>query len=74
VLENIKSILEAASLSMDHVVKTSVFLRNIADFSKMNDIYGTYFRSGPPARTTVQAGNLPPGAEVEIDAVAYVPE
>jgi 2-iminobutanoate/2-iminopropanoate deaminase len=74
VLENIKSILEAASLSMDHVVKTSVFLRNIADFSKMNDIFGTYFRSGPPARTTVQAGNLPPGAEVEIDAVAYVPE
>jgi 2-iminobutanoate/2-iminopropanoate deaminase len=74
VLDNIKAILEAANLSMDHVVKTSVYLKNMADFSKMNDIYGTYFKSGPPARTTVQAGNLPPGAEVEIDAVAFTRE
>lgn len=74
VLENIKAVLEAASLSMDHVVKSSVFLKNIADFSKMNDVYATYFRSGPPARTTVQAGNLPPGAEIEIDVVAYAPD
>jgi 2-iminobutanoate/2-iminopropanoate deaminase len=74
VLENIKAILEATSLSMDHVVKTTVFMKNMADFSKMNDVYGAYFRSGPPARTTVQAGNLPPGAEVEIEAVAYAPD
>jgi 2-iminobutanoate/2-iminopropanoate deaminase len=73
VLENIKAILEAANLSMDHVVKTSVFLKSMADFSKMNDVYATYFRSRPPARSTVQAGNLPPGAEVEIEAIAYSP-
>lgn len=74
VLENIKAILEAASLPMDHVVKTSVFLKNMADFPKMNDVYGSYFKSGPPARTTVQAGNLPAGAEVEIDVVAFSPD
>jgi 2-iminobutanoate/2-iminopropanoate deaminase len=70
VLENIKAILEAASLSLDHVVKTTVLLKNMADFPKMNDVYGSYFRSRPPARTTAQVGNLPAGAEVEIDAVA----
>jgi 2-iminobutanoate/2-iminopropanoate deaminase len=73
VLENIKAILEAANLSMDHVVKTTVFLKNMADFSKMNDVYATYFRSWPPARSTVPVGNLPLGAEVEIEAIAYAP-
>jgi len=73
VLENVKAILEAANLSMGDVVKTSVFLKNIADFPKMNEVYGTYFGSGFPARTTVQVANLPSGAEVEIEVVAYAP-
>jgi 2-iminobutanoate/2-iminopropanoate deaminase len=74
VLENVKAILEAASLSMGDVVKTTVFLKNIADFPKMNEVYGTYFGSGSPARTTAQVANLPSGAEVEIEVVAYAPE
>jgi len=74
VLENIKAILEAANLCIDDVVRTGVFLKNMTDFSKMNDVYATYFRNVPPARTTVQAGNLPPGAEVEIDAIACAPD
>jgi 2-iminobutanoate/2-iminopropanoate deaminase len=71
VLENIKAILEGAGLTLDHVVKMGVFLRNMGDFSKMNDVYATYFKAKPPARTTVQAGNLPTGMDVEIDAIAH---
>nr|MDO8100810.1 RidA family protein [Candidatus Njordarchaeota archaeon] len=70
VLENVKGILESAGLTLDNVVKTSVFLRRMADFSKMNDIYASYFKSNPPARTTVQAGDLPPGFDIEIEAIA----
>jgi 2-iminobutanoate/2-iminopropanoate deaminase len=72
VLENIKGILASIRLTLDNVVRTSVFLRRMADFSRMNDVYATYFRSKPPARTTVQAGDLPPGLDVEIDAIATV--
>ena len=71
VLDNIKANLEGAGLTLDHVVKTSIFLRNIADFSKMNEVYATYFKTKPPARTTVQAGDLPTGMDIEIDAIAY---
>ena len=71
VLENIKAILEGAGLTLDHVVKTSIFLRNIGDFSNMNEVYATYFKTKPPARTTVQAGDLPSGMDIEIDAIAY---
>jgi 2-iminobutanoate/2-iminopropanoate deaminase len=71
VLENIKSILKAADLSFDNVVKVNVFLRDVKDFSEMNEVYKTYFKSNPPARTTVQA--TPPGDfAVEIDVIAYV--
>jgi 2-iminobutanoate/2-iminopropanoate deaminase len=70
VLENIRAILEGAGLTLDDVVKTTIFLRNMADFSKMNEVYATYFKTKPPARTTVQAGDLPTGMDIEIDAIA----
>jgi 2-iminobutanoate/2-iminopropanoate deaminase len=70
-LENTKEILLAAGLSIERVVKVTIFLKRMEDFARMNVVYSTYFNVNPPARTTVQA-NLPiPGALVEIDAVAY---
>ncbi len=68
-LTNIKNILEAAGSSMDMVVKTSVFLRDMADFTRMNAVYAEFFSDQPPARTTVQAV-LPKNVAVEIDAIA----
>jgi 2-iminobutanoate/2-iminopropanoate deaminase len=70
VLENLKAVLEAAGSSMDKVVKTTVFLRDLNDFGAMNEIYGEYFRENPPARSTVQVVRLPRDAAVEIEAVA----
>lgn len=71
VLENIRNILKTAGLSLENVVKASVFLRDMKDFSEMNEIYKTYFKSNPPARTTVQA--TPPGdIAIEIEVIAYV--
>jgi 2-iminobutanoate/2-iminopropanoate deaminase len=71
-LENIKAILEAAGASMDHVVRTQVFLTDIADFAAMNAVYAEYFTSAPPGRTTVQVVALPAGAHVEIEATAVL--
>jgi len=69
VLENIKGILEAAGLTLENVVKVNVYLKNMNDFPKMNEVYKEYFKENPPARTTVQA--TPPGdIDVEIDAIA----
>ena len=70
VLDNIKAILEAAGSSLDKAVKCSVFLRDINDFAAMNEVYKTYFKENPPARTTVQAGDIFAGIGVEIDCVA----
>ncbi|TMJ14680.1 MAG: RidA family protein [Bacillati bacterium ANGP1] len=70
VLENLKAVLEAAGSSMDRVVKTTVFLRDLNDFGAANEIYGEYFRESPPARSTVQVAKLPRDAAVEIEAVA----
>jgi 2-iminobutanoate/2-iminopropanoate deaminase len=70
VLTNIKNILEAAGSSMDLVVKTTVYLRDMQDFAAMNGVYATFFPTNPPARTTVQAAALPRGIAVEIDTVA----
>jgi 2-iminobutanoate/2-iminopropanoate deaminase len=69
-LENLKAILEAGGSSLERVVKTTVFLQNMADFAAMNAIYGEYFPSNPPARSTIQVAALPLGAMVEIEAVA----
>ena len=70
VLENLKSVLAAAGSSLDRAVKTTVFLKDLADFAAMNEVYGRYFPSDPPARTTVEAARLPRDARVEIDLIA----
>lgn len=70
-LENIKAILYAAGLSLEKVVKVTVFLKDMKDFKKMNDVYSTYFGANPPARTTVQAQLPLVNGIVEIDAIAY---
>lgn len=69
-IRNIANILEAADSSLGLVVKTTVFLKDMADFPKMNEVYGEAFRTEPPARSTVQVAALPMGALVEIEAVA----
>ncbi len=71
-LTNLKAVLEAAGSGVNKVVKTTVFLANLGDFAKMNAVYGEFFPSNPPARTTVQAAALPRGGLVEIECVATV--
>jgi 2-iminobutanoate/2-iminopropanoate deaminase len=70
VLENIKAILEAGGVNLHHVVKTTVFLKDMNDFAAMNEVYGQYFSSAPPARSTVQVARLPKDALVEIEVIA----
>ena len=69
-MNNIKGVLEAAGSSLDLVVKTTVFLADINDFAAFNAVYSEFFPTDPPARSTVQAGGLPVGALVEIEAIA----
>ncbi len=70
VLTNLSKVLEAAGVSLDHVVKTTVYLADMNDFTAMNAVYGTFFSSPAPARSTVQAARLPRDARVEIDVIA----
>src|ERR1017187_3008987 len=70
VLKNLSAVLAGAGSSMDRVVKTTVFLKNISDFPAMNEVYGKTFTNVPPSRTTVQAAGLPKDALLEIDVVA----
>ena len=72
VLENLKFVLEAAGSSLDRVVKATVFLKNIADFAAMNEVYAEYLGKAKPARSTVAVSELPRGALIEIDFVALV--
>lgn len=73
-LANVAAILEAAGSSLDHVLKVSVFLSDMADFAGMNVVYERMFGSNRPARTTIQAAALPaPDLRIEIDCIAYVP-
>ena len=74
VLKNLSAVLEAAGSSLDLVVKTTVFLADMKEFSGMNEVYATFFSSPPPARATVAAAGLPRDARVEIEAVALVSE
>jgi 2-iminobutanoate/2-iminopropanoate deaminase len=69
-MENLKAVLEAAGSSVDEVVKTTIFLTDFADFPKVNDVYGRYFKIAPPARATVQVSALSRGARVAVEAVA----
>lgn len=73
VLENIRELLGAAGCSMRDVVKTTVFLADMADFAAMNEVYGEYFRDDPPARSTVQVARLPRDAAIEIEVMAAMP-
>jgi len=70
VLENVKGILEAAGSNMNHVVKTTVFLKDMNEFAAMNEVYARYFTQAPPARSTVQVSRLPKDALVEIEVIA----
>ncbi len=72
VLENLRGILQAAGASPDQVVKTTVYLADMADFPAMNEVYATFFTAAAPARATVQVSRLPRDVRVEIDAVAYL--
>ena len=71
-LTNLQHILEAGGSSLAQVVKTTVFLRDMADFAAMNLVYAGFFTENPPARSTIQAAALPMGAVVEIEAVAII--
>ncbi len=72
-LNNVKAVLEAAGTDLAHVVKTNVYLKDLADFPAMNEVYKSFFPEEPPARSTVQA-DLLGGMKVEIDAIAVLPE
>ncbi|MCS7108418.1 MAG: RidA family protein [Sulfolobales archaeon] len=72
VLENVKSIVEVAGGRLEDVVKVTVFLRDIKQFQVFNEVYSEYFKINPPARSLVEVSNLPRGADVEIEAVAYI--
>jgi len=72
VLENLKAVVEAAGSSLAHTVKTTVYLADLGDFAKMNEVYARYFGERPPARATVQVARLPRDARVEIDLIALL--
>ena len=72
VLRNLTAVFEAAGLGLDHIVKTTVFLVDMDDFTDMNEVYGRFFGQQPPARATVQAARLPRDARVEIEAIAVM--
>lgn len=72
-LRNLDAVLAGAGLDLGHVVKTTVFLADMADFAAMNEVYGRHFPAAPPARSTVAAAGLPKGARVEIEAIAVGP-
>jgi len=72
VLENLKGVVEAAGSSMQHVVKTTVFLADMNDFAAMNEVYSRYFTTHKPARSTVEVARLPKNARVEIDLIALL--
>ena len=72
VLRNLKAVLEAAGSSLENVVKTTVFLKNMDDYKAVNEVYGRFFTHNPPARSAVEVARLPLGALVEIEAVAVI--
>jgi 2-iminobutanoate/2-iminopropanoate deaminase len=74
VLDNIAAVLRAEGLTFDDVVKTTIFLTDLGDFQTVNEIYGSYFKWEPPARSTVQVSGLPKGAKLEIEVIAVADE
>ncbi|HTQ60577.1 MAG TPA: RidA family protein [Candidatus Solibacter sp.] len=71
-LENVKGIVEAAGSKMGHIVKTTVFLKNMGDFAAMNEVYARFFPAAPPARSTVEVARLPKDALIEMEVIATV--
>ena len=71
VMENAKAILAAAGYGMQDVIKSTIFLKDIADFAAVNEVYGGYFTSDPPARATVEVSRLPKDVAIEIDFIAW---
>jgi 2-iminobutanoate/2-iminopropanoate deaminase len=74
VLDNIAAVLRADGLTFDNVVKTTIFLTDLRDFQTVNEVYSSYFKEQPPARSTVQVSALPKGAKVEIEVIAAAEE
>lgn len=72
VMENIAAVLQAGGSAFDQVVKTTIFLKSMNDFPKVNEIYGSYFKADPPARSTVEVSRLPKDVLVEIEVIALV--
>ncbi len=72
VLENVKAILEAGGSSLANVVKTTVFIKDMNEFTQMNEVYAEFFKENPPARSTVEVARLPRDVRVEIEAIAFV--
>jgi 2-iminobutanoate/2-iminopropanoate deaminase len=72
VMDNLTAVLAAAGASTDDVVRTTIYLIDLGDFSQVNEVYATYFPENPPARATVQVAGLPRGASIEIDFIAYL--
>ncbi|RPH38703.1 MAG: RidA family protein [Planctomycetota bacterium] len=70
VIQNMQGVLQAAGMTLSNVVRTTVFMIDLAEFPKMNEVYAKYFPQDPPARSTVQVAALPRGSRVEIDAIA----
>jgi 2-iminobutanoate/2-iminopropanoate deaminase len=74
VLENLKGLLEACGATLEDVLKLTVYLRDLGDFTRINEILARYFPTNPPARATIEAARLPRDARIEIDAIAAVPD
>jgi len=72
VLENLKAVLAACGSSLDQVLKTTVYLKDLGEFARMNEVYARYFPATPPARSTIEVARLPREARIEIDAIARV--
>ena len=71
-LENVKAIVEDAGGSMGDIVKVTVFLRDMSLFQRFNEVYASFFKNSPPARSTVEVSSLPGGADIEVEAIAYL--
>ena len=71
VIGNLKKILESQDSSLDKVIKTTVFLKDMNEFTKMNEVYGEFFKENPPARSTIEVARLPKDARVEIEVIAF---
>lgn len=71
VMKNVEAVLKAADLKFENVIKTTIFLTNMNDFAAVNEIYGQYFKTQPPARSTVAVAGLPKGVQVEIEVIAH---